>query len=555
MTFFFLSPIASSSLTMGQTPSCDVTSTPAQRRAVFCGSKPSVEAIAELIKAGRSRKILVVAGAGISVSAGIPDFRTPGTGLYANLQRFRLPRPEAIFDINFFTRNPRPFFALAREMFPGNFDPTPTHFFLRLLAEKGLLRRIYTQNIDTLERIAGIPADVLVEAHGSFATSTCRKCGANYDLAWLKRKLLPVEEAASAAAAASSASSPADLTKVRMSMCDAPGCGGLVKPDITFFGEDLPDRFHRLVPGDVAAADMVLVLGTSLQVAPVGGIPFSVGPFVPRLLINREAVGLEHGYESPEEEDDGDNHHDPERAAEMEFARQQLRAQITAAKAAARATGRAAAAEAASAAASAAEGGSDGEAEGSESSPASKADPAAVAAAGAEAADAAAPVVDPEIEAEVEEAMAAVYEYGGARSGAQRFRTPSKFIFGRRGNYRDVYMAGDCDASVLRLAELLGWTDELAALQARELERLRHERLGTTAPSAAAPAAAIPTTPAALRGAAGSAAESSEAAACGGAGAVAEAPPKSASNASAEKPSRTEAAVTGLEDAVSKLSL
>ena len=88
---------------------------------------------------------------GISVSAGIPDFRSPGTGLYDNIAKYNLPDPTAIFDIDYFQENPAPFYQLAKELFPGQHKPTPTHLFIRLLHEKGLLRRCFTQNIDSLE--------------------------------------------------------------------------------------------------------------------------------------------------------------------------------------------------------------------------------------------------------------------------------------------------------------------------------------------------------------------------------------------------------------------
>ena len=78
--------------------------------------------------------------------------RTPGTGLYDNLQQYRIPDPTAIFDITFFACNPRPFFALARELYPGRYAPNLVHYFVRLLQEKGILLRNYTQNIDGLER-------------------------------------------------------------------------------------------------------------------------------------------------------------------------------------------------------------------------------------------------------------------------------------------------------------------------------------------------------------------------------------------------------------------
>jgi NAD-dependent deacetylase sirtuin 2 len=109
-----------------------------------------------------------LAGAGLSVSAGIPDFRTPGTGLYDNLQRYKLPYPTAIFELRYFREYPLPFYLLAREMFPGKWAPTPGHYFVKLLEEKGVLLRAFTQNIDTLERVAGVSTDLIVEAHGSF---------------------------------------------------------------------------------------------------------------------------------------------------------------------------------------------------------------------------------------------------------------------------------------------------------------------------------------------------------------------------------------------------
>jgi hypothetical protein len=77
----------------------------------------TLEEVVKLIQDGA--KVLVMAGAGLSVSAGIPDFRTPGTGLYDNLAKYQLPYPTAIFELSYFKQNPEPFYLLAREMFPG----------------------------------------------------------------------------------------------------------------------------------------------------------------------------------------------------------------------------------------------------------------------------------------------------------------------------------------------------------------------------------------------------------------------------------------------------
>ncbi|XP_023270279.1 NAD-dependent protein deacetylase sirtuin-3, mitochondrial-like, partial [Seriola lalandi dorsalis] len=84
-------------------------------------------------------------------------------------------------EIGFFHRNPNPFFALAKELYPGNYQPNLTHHFVRLLHKKGQLLRMYTQNIDGLERLAGIPPEMLVEAHGTFATATCTVCLRKYE--------------------------------------------------------------------------------------------------------------------------------------------------------------------------------------------------------------------------------------------------------------------------------------------------------------------------------------------------------------------------------------
>ena len=81
-----------------------------------------------------------------------PSSRTPGTGLYDNLQQYKIPDPTAIFDITFFVHNPKPFLILAKELYPGRYQPNTVHHFVRLLQEKDVLLRNYTQNIDGLER-------------------------------------------------------------------------------------------------------------------------------------------------------------------------------------------------------------------------------------------------------------------------------------------------------------------------------------------------------------------------------------------------------------------
>ncbi|XP_060031815.1 NAD-dependent protein deacetylase sirtuin-3, mitochondrial isoform X2 [Erinaceus europaeus] len=222
--------------------------------------------VAELIGTGACRRVVVMAGAGISTPSGIPDFRSPGSGLYSNLQQYSLPYPEAIFELTFFCHNPKPFFALAKELRPGNCRPNVIHYFIRLLHDKGLLLRLYTQNIDGLERAAGIPASKLVEAHGSFASATCTVCQRSW----------PGEDIW------------AEVKEGRVPLC--PVCTGVVKPDIVFFGEPMPQRFFLHVV-DFPMADLLLILGTSLEVEPFASLCEAVRHSVPRLLINREVVG------------------------------------------------------------------------------------------------------------------------------------------------------------------------------------------------------------------------------------------------------------------------
>ncbi|XP_022107575.1 NAD-dependent protein deacetylase sirtuin-2-like isoform X2 [Acanthaster planci] len=228
----------------------------------------SLEGVVKYMQSDKCKNIIVMTGAGISTSAGIPDFRSPGTGLYDNLEKYNLPEPMAIFDINYFRERPEPFFYLAKELYPGKFRPTPCHYFIRLLADKRLLLRNYTQNIDTLERIAGVPGDLMVEAHGTFHTGHCiGDCGKEYTQQWMKDEIF------------------AD----RLPKCT--DCEGLVKPDIVFFGERLPVRFSHLVMEDFPKCDLLIVMGTSLVVQPFASLIERVPATTPRLLINKEKAG------------------------------------------------------------------------------------------------------------------------------------------------------------------------------------------------------------------------------------------------------------------------
>ena len=116
-------------------------------------------------------------GAGISVSCGIPDFRSPKTGVYANLGEYNLPTPETLFTLDYFKDHPEPFYKFCKTLDMRAYDPSPTHYFIKMLQDKGILFMNYTQNIDNLEEKTGIDMEKVVQAHGANRGAKCAKCG------------------------------------------------------------------------------------------------------------------------------------------------------------------------------------------------------------------------------------------------------------------------------------------------------------------------------------------------------------------------------------------
>lgn len=235
-------------------------------------SQTSMDGIVEYIKKRPNLKIITMVGAGISTDAGIPDFRTPGSGIYDNLQKYNLPYPSAIFELNFFKRNPEPFFQFVQNMFPSEtYLPTKAHYFIKLLQDKNLLLRHYTQNIDSLDRSAGIYDNNLIEAHGTFYKSHCLKCQAEYDYEWLKCEIK------------------------RNVILTCTECDGIVKPDIVFFGEALPRKFYDNVTSDFKMCDLLIIMGSSLAVEPFASLVTRVRKTCPRLMINATQAGANLG--------------------------------------------------------------------------------------------------------------------------------------------------------------------------------------------------------------------------------------------------------------------
>ncbi|GMH49981.1 hypothetical protein TL16_g00663, partial [Triparma laevis f. inornata] len=207
----------------------------------------------------------------------IPDFRTKGTGLYSQVKKYNLPYAEAIFDLHYFNEvDKTPFHKIAKEMYPDpeKFKPTLAHKFIKVLQDKGLLLRCYTQNIDGLERLSGVEEDKLVEAHGSFlGDGLCGYCNAPCDKDVLKDVLMKGDENG--------------YCGLKCTECDK----GYMKPPIVFFGENLPKRFSENHKADMEGCDLCIVMGTSLKVAPFSNLASLVPKDVPRMLVNKELVG------------------------------------------------------------------------------------------------------------------------------------------------------------------------------------------------------------------------------------------------------------------------
>ncbi|KAF3761462.1 hypothetical protein M406DRAFT_219173, partial [Cryphonectria parasitica EP155] len=270
----------------------------------------SVDDAVELLQ--KSKNIIVLTGAGISTSLGIPDFRSAGTGLYSKLHHLGLDDPQEVFNITVFKEDPSIFFSVARDILPEAERFSPTHKFIALLQEKGKLLTNYSQNIDNLESKAGISPDKLIQCHGSFATATCIQCGHKVPgdaiFGEIKAGKIPYCPVCAVPRRTTKNSSrkrkivrdgtekkvrrrPGDYDSASDSEYDMPSKGGIMKPDITFFGEALPDAFsRRLVEEDRFKTDLVVVIGTSLKVAPVSELVPFIPPHIPQIYISRTPV-------------------------------------------------------------------------------------------------------------------------------------------------------------------------------------------------------------------------------------------------------------------------
>jgi NAD-dependent deacetylase len=201
-----------------------------------------VERLAELI--GEARCAVALTGAGISVPSGIPDFRSPGTGMWEKVD------PMEVAHIDAFRSDPARFWSFYGRRFASLRDKEPNgaHQALVELERRGLVEAVVTQNIDQLHRKAG--TGTLIEVHGTIATSSCLACGAGFELEEVRDRLAADESG--------------------VPRCD---CGEPLKPDVVLFGELLPEAALARAQALAVEADLLLCVGSSLEVYPVAQLP------------------------------------------------------------------------------------------------------------------------------------------------------------------------------------------------------------------------------------------------------------------------------------------
>jgi NAD-dependent deacetylase len=202
----------------------------------------NIEYAAELLR--KSRRAVVLTGAGISTPSGIPDFRSEGTGLWSR------DEPMEVASLSTFRTDPEKFFVwfrpLAGQIF--NAQPNPAHKALAELERAGRIHSIITQNIDALHHKAG--SKQVIETHGTLRTLSCTQC---FQQVEAQGYLKPFVE------------------QGQLPHCSK--CGGLLKPDVILFGEQLPQRAWHEAQRDSRQCDLMIVAGSSLEVLPVAGLP------------------------------------------------------------------------------------------------------------------------------------------------------------------------------------------------------------------------------------------------------------------------------------------
>ena len=202
----------------------------------------TIEFVAELFRL--ARHTVVLTGAGFSTPSGIPDFRSEGTGLWSR------DEPLEVASLSTFRTHPERFFQWFRPLAGQIFyaKPNAAHYALAELEKRGRLQSVITQNIDLLHHKAG--SKHIIELHGTLNTLSCTACFRRYEY---QPYLLPFIE--------------------HGEIPHCPACGGLLKPDVILFGEQLPQEAWLEAQHEAFACDLMVVAGSSLEVLPVASLP------------------------------------------------------------------------------------------------------------------------------------------------------------------------------------------------------------------------------------------------------------------------------------------
>ncbi|WBW70755.1 histone deacetylase, Sirtuin family, NAD-dependent Sir2 [Schizosaccharomyces osmophilus] len=265
---------------------------------------PQYNTIDDVVKQlHKAKNVVVLVGAGISTSLGILDFRSDN-GFYARLAQHGLSEPSEMFDIHTFREEPGIFYTFAKELLPETHHYSPSHAFIRLLEQKNKLSTLFTQNIDNLERETGLSEEKVVQCHGSFATATCIQCKHKVEGSLLYDDIRnqrlsyctecnkpPVKKRKLTSASDRAFSDVYNGENEKEEEEEDIPQAGVMKPDITFFGEALPDQFFEKVgSGDLEKTDLLICIGTSLKVAPVSELISLVPASTPQIYISRTPV-------------------------------------------------------------------------------------------------------------------------------------------------------------------------------------------------------------------------------------------------------------------------
>lgn len=228
----------------------------------------SEEAIQALGRAvDEASRIVCFTGAGISTESGIPDFRSPGTGLWTKIKPIQFQDFIASEDARQESWQRK--FSGDRTM--EDAEPNKGHLALARLVEIGKCSAIITQNVDNLHQNSGIPDDKVIELHGNASYATCLSCHTRYELAELEQQFRNLS---------------------RVEPCTR--CGGIIKTATISFGQAMPEDEMRRAQQEIEACDMCIVLGSSLTVYPAAGFP----EYAKRLgatlaIVNREPTPLD----------------------------------------------------------------------------------------------------------------------------------------------------------------------------------------------------------------------------------------------------------------------